>query len=339
MPTTRKNLPVTKPQPSHSSIAPPPELLDALSSARKPLIIAHLSPDGDAIGSLTALGYLLYRMGKDPILACQDKAPPAFNFLPFYDRILQDTQGIQPDLVISVDSSDPTRMGSVYDEARFGDLPLIVIDHHITNVYFGDLNWVEPMCCATDEMIYYLTRALQEPLDETLATALLTGIVTDTRGFRTYNVTPAVMHITGELIDAGAPLSIITERVLDNRSLALITLWARALDTVELDQGVISAINTLAMRRDLGGVIRAEGLVSFLLSAQEAKIAAVFTEMPAGKVECSFRARRGYDVSHIALSLGGGGHPPAAGCTVEGEIHTVRSQVVAMLKQALQPES
>ena len=318
---------------SHHPFTPPPELFDALSSARRPLLIAHISPDGDAIGSLTALGYLLYRMGKDPILACQDKAPATFNFLPFYDRIVQNVDSERPDLVISLDSSDPTRMGGIYEEERFGDLPLIVIDHHVTNVYFGDINWVDPQCVATDQMIYYLTKALNEPLDETLATALLTGIVTDTRGFRTYNVTPAVMHVTGELIDAGAPLAMITERTLDTRSMALITLWGRALDTVELADGVISAMNTLAMRKDLGGIIRAEGLVSFILSAQEAKIAAVFTEMPDGKVECSFRARRGYDVSQIALNLGGGGHPPAAGCTVEGEIHAVRRMVVEVLKE------
>ncbi|HEY81462.1 MAG TPA: hypothetical protein EYP25_03955 [Anaerolineae bacterium] len=317
------------------SCSPPPELLDALSSARKPLLIAHISPDGDAIGSLTAMGYLLYRMGKDPILACQDKAPAVFNFLPFYERIVQSVDE-RPDLVISLDSSDPTRMGSIYEETRFGDLPLIVIDHHVTNVYFGDINWVAPDCCATDQMIYYLTKALNEPLDETLATALLTGIVTDTRGFRTYNVTPAVMHVTGELIDAGAPLAMITERTLDTRSLALLTLWGRALDTATLEDSVISAINTLTMRQDLGGIIRAEGLVSFILSAQEAKIAAVFTEMPDGKVECSFRARRGYDVSQIALQLGGGGHPPAAGCTVEGAIHAVRREIVAMLKEEVQ---
>ncbi len=322
--------------PSDLPIRPPDELLDALISSRRPLLIAHISPDGDAIGSLTSLGYLLYRMGKDPILACQDKAPNTFNFLPLYDRIVQNIDGLQPDLVIALDSSDPTRMGTIYDEERLGDLPLMVIDHHITNVYFGDVNWVEPTCCATDEMIYYLVRALNEPLDETLATALLTGIVTDTRGFRTYNVTPAVMRVTGELIDAGAPLSMITERTLDTRSLALITLWGRILDTVAFDQGVISAINTMDMRQDLGGIIRAEGLVSFILSAQEAKIAAVFTEMPEGKVECSFRARRGYDVAQIALALGGGGHPPAAGCTIDGDIHSVRRRVVHMLQQEAQ---
>ena len=316
-------------------ITPPPELLDALQSSRRPLLIAHISPDGDAIGSLTAMGYLLYRMGKDPILSCQDKAPGVFNFLPFYERITQDVDGVNADLIIALDSSDPTRLGSIYEQAQLADLPLMVIDHHVTNVYFGDVNWVEPSCCATAELIFHLVRALHEPLDEMLATALLTGIVTDTRGFRTANVTPAVMHIAGELMDAGAPLTTITERTLDTRSMALIRLWGRVLDTVELDDGVISAINAIDMRKDLGGLIRAEGLASFILGADEAKIAAVFTEMPDGKVECSFRALPGYDVAQIAFELGGGGHPPAAGCTVDGDLPGVRRRVVDMLQEVV----
>jgi len=319
-------------------ITPPPALLDALHSARRPLLIAHISPDGDAVGSLTALGYMLYQMGKDPILACQDKAPKSFSFLPFYDRITQDVDGANADLVIALDSSDPSRMGNIYDD-RFADLPLIVIDHHITNVNFGDINWVEPGCCATAEIIYHFAQALNEPLDKPLATALLTGIVTDTRGFRTSNVTPAVMHITGQLLDAGAPLAMITERTLDSRSLELIQLWGRALETASLTGGVISADNTMAMRQDLQGLIRAEGLGSFILGAEGAKIAAVFTELPDGKVECSFRALPGYDVSAIAYNLGGGGHPPAAGCTVDGDLPTVKRRVLALLQEEVQTKT
>jgi phosphoesterase RecJ-like protein len=226
-------------------------------------------------------------------------------------------------------------LGDLFVEAQVADLPLLVIDHHVTNVYFGDINWVEPKCCATDEMVFHLVRALGEPLDETLATALLTGIVTDTRGFRTANVTPAVMHITGELMDAGAPLTMITERTLETRSMALIRLWGRVLDTVALDDGVISAVSAIDMRKDLGGLIRAEGLASFILGAEDAKIAAVFTEMPDGKVECSFRALPGYDVAQVAFALGGGGHPPAAGCTIEGDLPGVRRRVVDLLREVV----
>jgi phosphoesterase RecJ-like protein len=323
------NLPVTD---SEYPVVPPQELLDALQMSRRPLLVAHISPDGDAIGSITALGYLLYRMGKDPILACQDKAPHTFKYLPFYERITQNFANTNADLMIALDCSDPSRMGSIYDEPQLADLPLMVIDHHITNVFFGDVNWVEPGCCATAEMIFHLAKVLDEPLDEPLATALLTGIVTDTRGFRTSNVTPALMHITGELLDAGAPLAAITERTLDSRTMSMVQLWGRALDTVVLEEGVISASNSLNMRADLGGLIRTEGLVSFILGVDDAHVAAVFTELPDGKVECSFRARPGYNVATVALEFGGGGHPPAAGCTLDGDLATVRSKVLARLK-------
>ena len=316
-------------------VAPPPELLDALQMARRPLLVAHISPDGDALGSLTALGYLLYRMGKDPILACQDKAPHTFKFLPFYERITQDLNNVNADLMIALDCSDPSRMGSIYDDPQFADLPLVVIDHHITNVFFGDINWVEPNCCATAGLVFHLTKALDEPLDQPLATSLLTGIVTDTRGFRTSNVTPEVMSITSELLAAGAPLAEITERTLDSRSMAMIQLWGRVLDTVSLEDGVISATNTIDMRTDLGGLIRTEGLVSFILGAEDAQVSVVFTELPEGKIECSFRARPGYNVAHVAFDFGGGGHPPAAGCTIDGDLPTVKRQVLDKLKEVV----
>jgi len=140
------------------NIAPPPELLDALQSARRPLLIAHISPDGDAIGSLTDMGYLLYRMGKDPILACQDKAPNSFNFLPFYDRITQNVEDANADLVIALDSSDPTRMGTIYDSNQFADLPLLVIDHHITNTQYGDINLIDPSMPSASSVVLQMLR-------------------------------------------------------------------------------------------------------------------------------------------------------------------------------------
>ena len=305
-----------------------------LHLARRPLLIAHLAPDGDAIGSLLATGLILHKMGKDPILACQDRIPATFRFLPNARLVTQDGSDGDIDVVVSLDSSDPTRMGDVYDAGRFSELPLLVIDHHITNVEFGSINWVESKACATAEMIYYLAQALDTPLDPDLATCILTGMVTDTRGFRTSNTTPRAMHIASALMAAGAQLNEITERTLNSRSYKLIQLWAHVLDTVQLRGDIISANNTIAMRYDLDNITRADGVVSFILGAHEAKIAVVFTELPEGKIECSFRARPGNDVASVAFALGGGGHPLAAGCTVEGALDDVRGQVFALLEQS-----
>lgn len=318
----------------HPSLTPPPALLETLHLARRPLLIAHLAPDGDAIGSMLATGLILHKMGKDPILACQDRAPVTFRFLPNARRITQDVDDGDIDIVVSLDSSDPSRMGDVYDPRRFSDLPLLVIDHHITNVEFGSINWVEPTASSTAEMIFHLAHALDVSLDPDLATCILTGIVTDTRGFRTANTTPEAMHIASALMAAGAQLNEITEKTLNSRSYKLIQLWAHVLDTVKLNGSIISANNTMAMRYDLEKITRAEGVVSFILGAHEAQIAVVFTELPENKIECSFRARPGNDVASVAFALGGGGHPLAAGCTVEGSLDVVRKQVFALLEQS-----
>ena len=319
---------------NHPPLSPPAELLEILHFARRPLLIAHLAPDGDAIGSLLATGLILHKMGKDPILACQDRVPATLRFLPNSRVVIQDVDDGDIDAVVSLDSSDPTRMGDVYDPGRYSDLPLLVIDHHITNVEFGTINWVEPGTCSTAEMIYYLAQALDTPLDSDLATCILTGMVTDTRGFRTSNTTPRAMNIASALMAAGAPLNEITEKTLNSRSYKLIQLWGHALDTVQLNGSIISANNTLAMRYNLDSITRAEGLVSFILGAHDADIAVVFTELPEGKIECSFRARPGNDVASAAFSLGGGGHPLAAGCTVEGSLNDVRELVFESLKRS-----
>ena len=281
-------------------ILPPVEIIDALEGARRPLLIAHIAPDGDAIGSLLGLGLSLHRIGKDPILACQDRVPKTLRFLPYRDRIVRDVQDNDIDLVVSLDSSDPGRMGDIYDHTRFHALNLVVIDHHVTNLRFGTLNWIEESCCATAEMVYYLGQALHAPLDSDIATCILTGLVTDTRGFRTANTTARVMSIASTLMEAGAPLSKITENALNSRTYDTILLWGRVLATVQRDGNIIIAENRINERQDLNGVIRADGLVSFILGAYGIDVAVVFTELPEHKVECSFRARPGHDVSRVA---------------------------------------
>lgn len=317
---------------SITALTPPAVLLEHIHNSQRPLLIAHIAPDGDAIGSLLATGLILYRLGKEPILACQDRRPNSLQFLPFQDKIINQVFDQDIDLVISLDSSDAKRMGDIYDARQYGNLPLLVIDHHITNTQFGSVNWVEPSAAATAEIIYYLCLALGAEIQADLATCILTGLVTDTRGFRTNNTTARVMNIAATLMEAGAPLNKITEQALNTRSYELIQLWARALESLALDGGVISVVNAKAMRSDLGRLIRADGLASFILGAHEANIAALFTELPDNRIECSFRARPGNDVATVAFEFGGGGHPLAAGCTIDGRLEEVRTQVVARLQ-------
>lgn len=323
-----------------------PALLSALAAAQRVLCISHVSPDGDAVGSLLGIGWLLRALGKEPTLALQDRVPREHQVLPGAGEIItsqspnyaSDVQEKAFDLVICVDASSPDRMGNAYNSQVHGSVPLLVIDHHITNTFFGDINWVAPDCAATCQMIAYLAMALDVPLQNELAECLLTGLVTDTLCFRTSNTTPAVLEVAQRLMQGGASIVTITQRTVNRQPFAMIKLWSLILPTIQLEDGVIWASTDQSVFEKAGLPVGDTGLSSYLVTADEASMSAVFVQklnaagLPA--VECSFRAKPGYNVSKLALELGGGGHPAAAGCTVLGTLAEVEPRVIALMKAA-----
>ncbi len=309
-----------------------PETL--IDEAQRILLICHVNPDGDAVGSLLGLGWALRKLGKQCTLACSDPVPPIYHYLPGSEMVTNQPQGTF-DLIITLDCSDLRRLGEVYDSQDLVGVPIINIDHHVTNVEFGTVNWVDPTATSTAEMVLELVQRLGVPLNQTIATCLLNGIVTDTRGFRTPNTTRRAMEAAITLVDAGAPLAKITNQVFNRRPLADIRLWAEALRTVRLEGPIIWAEITPAMRQECGFTEEGDaGLASFLITANEADIAVVFNQQANGRVEVGMRSVPGVDVSAVALSFGGGGHPQAAGFGINGSLPAVREQVIAALKQA-----
>ncbi len=305
-----------------------------ISRARRVLIICHVSPDGDAIGSLLGLGLALRKRGQDVSMACADPVPEPHQYLPHWESIVQRPQGTF-DLVVSLDCSDLKRLGSAYHAQELEGVPIVNIDHHTTNVCFGTVNWVEPAAVATAQMLVKLVTMLDVPLDVEIATCLLNGIVTDTRGFRTANTTPEVMQTAIELMNAGASLSQLTDQIFNRRPLGTIRLWSMVLQNIHLNGRILWGEITQQMRQHANYEGDGDaGLVSFLGSANEADIAVVFDELADGRVNVSMRAVPGYDVSQVALDLGGGGHAQAAGCTLPGPLEDARLQVLSILQQA-----
>jgi phosphoesterase RecJ-like protein len=218
----------------------------------------------------------------------------------------------------------------------FDSVPLLNIDHHMTNLNFGDVDLVDARASSTAEIVLRLLEYMAVPIDAELATCLLTGIVTDTRGFRTSNVTTQVMEATLRLMNAGASLPYITQRGLDRRSSAAILLWREALSSLQVKGRVAWATISLAMRQAANYVGNGDaGLVSFLVSADDADVAAVFVEREDGRVEVGFRAVPGYDVAQVALQFGGGGHALAAGCNLSGPLEEAQSRVLAALQDVV----
>ncbi len=306
-----------------------------IQAARYPLLICHVAPDGDAIGSLMGLGRALRQMGRQPILACSDSAPAHFDFIPGVKAIVQEVDDLF-DLVISLDCSDLRRLGHFPEMPGFDNHPLINIDHHQTNLDFGDVNLVDHQAASTTEMVLRLLEYMDISIDARLATCLLTGLVTDTRGFRTNNVTPQVMDAALRLMKAGAALPYIARHTLDRRPSGALRLWGAALARLHVDNGVIWTSIPLEMRRAVDFVGNSDtGLVSFLVSADDADVAVIFNEREDGRIEIGLRAMPGFDVAQVALQFGGGGHVLASGCTIPGPLEEAQDRFLTALQADL----
>jgi phosphoesterase RecJ-like protein len=306
-----------------------------IRSSRHPLLICHIAPDGDAIGSLIGLGRALERMKLQPTLACADPIPPRFDYVPGAETIVQEINE-SFDLVITLDCSHLERLGHFSQEPTFNDAPLLNIDHHLTNPSFGDVNLVDPQASSTAEVVLRLLEYMTVPLDAEIATALLVGIVSDTRSFSTSNVTPEVMEAALQLMNAGANLSSITQSSLNRRHTNEIHLWGSALDLVQIKDGIIWTEISQEMRRAVNCLDDGDaGLVNFLISAEDADVAAVFVESEDGHIEVGLRAVPGFDVAQVARQFGGGGHALAAGCGLPGPMETAQANVLAALQASL----
>ena len=310
-----------------------------LRRAQHIVAITHLAPDADAIGGLLGLTLALRAIGLRVTPACGDDIPARFKVLPGYDDIVHKVAA-SPDLLVALDCADRERMGQLPAAPDWQRVPIVNIDHHVTNTRFGQINWIDTNATATSEIILDLIDHLGISLTSDIATNLLYGIVGDTLGFRTTHTTPHALECAMRLMDAGANLSEAMEQLFNRRTYSQISLWAAALGVMKLEMPisrkharVIWTQISKATRRACGLPDWSNnGLSSFLISADEADVAAVLTEKDDGQIDVSVRAKRGFDVSGAAQALGGGGHPLAAGATIDGPLDTAAQRVLAALK-------
>lgn len=331
-------------------MAPAPALAEAraaaeaaalLSGAARVALVAHVSPDGDAIGSLLGLGAILRRLGKAVVMACDDGVPPLYAFMPHAADVVREPPPAEAyDVAVAVDCGDLPRAGGVGAAFVASGRPVVNLDHHVTNTRFGSVNWIDPAMTSTAEIVLALADELGVPLDTEIATDLMVGLLTDTQGFRTSNVNARSLSNASRLAEAGAPVAELSELTLNRRSFRALCLWSQALDEMRFEPvGLLWTHVTQAMRRKCGIPEGGESnLSSFLLSAEEVCASALFIERTDGSVEMSFRAKPGYDVAAVARSLGGGGHPPAAGAMVAGQLAEVEELVLARLRKALEEQ-
>ncbi|MEZ4666814.1 MAG: bifunctional oligoribonuclease/PAP phosphatase NrnA [Anaerolineae bacterium] len=312
------------------------EAAAAVRNAASILVVSHVKPDGDAIGSLLGLGIALREVGKKVDAAVDDGVPDFLGFLPQSETVLPDLTNGQWDLMISVDASDAERTGKVGHYGRDHAPKVVNLDHHPTNTEFGDIHLIVPQAVSASEIIYDWLGKMNITPSQPVATALLTGLITDTMGFRTSNVVARTLQVAYELTTCGAPYLDIMTRTMVNKPLSHILLWQQALPSLEVMDGIITSVITPEnLKQSEIRDMTDGGLVSLLVAAEEISIACVFKVLDANSVEVSFRSKPGFDVGSVAFALGGGGHKPAAGATISGSLDDIKAQVMPLLQQAL----
>jgi phosphoesterase RecJ-like protein len=317
--------------------AVPAEVVGRIRSARNVLTVCHENPDGDALGSALGLALAVEELGARATAVSSDGVPAMYQFLPRVDRIRQDPDPAQEyDLIVVGDCGDLPRVGAVLGRHAelFGRVPIVNIDHHVSNSGFGVIDWVDPSAAATCEMETLLMAALGLSLDAAdgaIAANLMAGVVIDTANFQHPNVTPRTLRAAGELVAAGAPLSDTARliyRTKPNRQLKLFGLVLSRLDQ-DLDGRLVWAPLYERDYEETGATAQdAEGLSDLLSQSATAEIVIMFRQS-ATRTKISVRTREGGpDATVLTGRFGGGGHARAAGATLDVPIAQAIEQVL-----------
>jgi phosphoesterase RecJ-like protein len=250
-----------------------------------------------------------------------------FRYLPGFEEI-RPTPPPAFDCSILLDCADQERIN--LRQGALANPPDILIDHHITNAMFAGINLVDPAAVATAAIITDQAEALGLAIPREAAACLLAGLVTDTLGFRTPNTNAHTLEIAQRLMRTGASLPEAIERGMNRRSFTAARFWGYGLSTLERDGEIVWATLTLEARKasEYPGRGDDADLINVLASIEGTRVALLFVEQEGGKIKISWRVREGLDVTRLAISFGGGGHPAASGALVAGGLEEVRSRVL-----------
>lgn len=304
-----------------------------LDTAQKIVIASHIRPDGDAIGSLLGLGLALQNAGKSVQMVLVDGVSTTFQHLQGSQQIVREPSS-DYDTFITVDCADFRRVGKVFES--FGP-PDINIDHHKTNEKFGKLNLIEPDEVATAAILANHLPAWGLQITKPVAAALLTGIITDTLGFRTSNTNPSALRLCAMLMETGANMPDLYMRSLVYKSFPAARYWGAGLSSLEQENGLVWGTLTLADRKRAGYVGNDDADLINLISAIDGnKVGMIFVEQSDKHVKISWRAlEEGIDVSPLAKQFGGGGHAAAAGADIPGSLEEIQPVVLKATREQL----
>ena len=309
------------------------DIRERLKNSKNIIIASHVRPDGDAIGSLLGLGLALKDSGKSVQMVLVDGVPASYKYLDGSELIIKQPNG-EYDTFITVDCADFKRTGKVFE--NFGQ-PDINIDHHKTNEKFGKLNLIEADEVATAAI---LTNHLPEwgyKITKPIAAALLTGIITDTLGFRTSNTTPESLRQCATLMETGVDMPELYMRSLVRKSFPAAKYWGAGLSSMEQENGIVWGTLTLEDRKQTGyGGNDDADLINMISAIDGNKVGMIFVQQHDNHVKISWRALEpGVDVSKVAKHFKGGGHAAAAGADIPGLMEEIQPMVLKTTRDML----
>ncbi|MCM8830922.1 MAG: bifunctional oligoribonuclease/PAP phosphatase NrnA [Candidatus Omnitrophica bacterium] len=306
------------------------KITDTIKTNKSFLVTSHMSLEGDALGSELALYLLLKNLQKKVVICNNDPTPFIYKFLPATNFIKNKLYDRYFDVGIVLDCSDISRTGKVKD--YFNRVRLIInIDHHISNTYFGDINWVDTKASSTCQMLYTLFRKFRF-MDKKIALCLYTGIFTDTGSFKYANTNSRSHRIVSDLLSYG-----ITSHKVDEQLSSLCTpedlhFIGKVLSMLKFDEH--KKICWVKLKKweehdyDLTEII-----FSILRLLKGVEVFVLFKKVDKNKIRVNFRSRSSVDVNKIAQFFGGGGHKCASGTTIEDTLENAENKVISFIRK------
>ena len=304
-------------------------------------VVSHVRPDGDAIGSILALGHALEGIGKSVRYLNEDGCPESLEFLPGSEKVevSGDAKDVEVDVAITLDTAAHTRVGEASLAAIEGAKVLINIDHHISNPGYGDLNFIDDESPATGQIIYNLITALDLPLSEISRDSIYVAVSTDTGSFQYPGTTQQTYEMAADLVERGLNVGEINSLTYDNQPYRKVELMRSLLNTLERSEDV--KLVWWELRNETKERLNlidddTEGMIDFIRSVQGVIAAVFFEELDGGKIRVSMRSKdRRINASEICGIFGGGGHALAAGIRMAGPLEEAREKVLGELRSAI----
>src|SRR5271170_3470904 len=309
-------------------------VLHAIERGERFLVSAHARPDGDAIGSILACGMILDQLGIQVDMVSFDRVPLIYHGLPCARAIRQvtDVEGSYDAVILlECDGLERSRLSGLEDGF------IINIDHHASGHAFGSVNWIYTEACAVAEMVYNLARLADVAIMPEMATCLYTAVLTDTGSFCYAGTDAHTFDLAGDLVRRGADPTLIAQHTYFSSPTSKMLLLGAALSNLKREGRLAWMwVTHDDMQRTSAAEEDCEGLVNYAIGIAGVEVAVFLRELPNRRVRLSLRSKGELNVARIAERFGGGGHPHASGCTIDGPLSAAASNILDHLRECLQ---